>query len=98
MSLTSPVRVQFLGKVVDMPIVLQFFDDGGSCPCCAGAAFAIGSRSWRCAADQGGNREGAQSSFLLCSYGVLTASCGTCLDVVFWLSVTELSLAQITGR
>ena len=32
---------------------------------------------------------------LLC---VLTVSCGTCLDVVFWLSVTELSLAQITGR
>ena len=26
MSPTSPVRVQFLGKVVDMPIVLQFFD------------------------------------------------------------------------
>ena len=26
MSPMSPVRVQFLGKVVDMPIVLQFFD------------------------------------------------------------------------
>ena len=25
-SPTSPVRVQFLGKVVDMPIVMQFFD------------------------------------------------------------------------
>ena len=63
-----------------------------------GTAFAIGSRSWRGASDHGGNREGAQSSFLLYSYGVLTVSCGTCLGVVFWLSVTELSLAQISGR
>ena len=32
------------------------------------------------------------------SSGVLTASFGTCLDVVFWLSVAELLLAQFTGR
>ena len=63
-----------------------------------GTAFAIGCRPWRRATDQGGNCEGAQSSFLLYSFGVLTASFGTCLDVVFWLSVTELSLAQTTGR
>ena len=63
-----------------------------------GTAFAIGCRSRRRATDHGGNREGGQSSFLLYSFGVLTASYGTCLDVVFWLSVTELSLAQITGR
>ena len=41
---------------------------------------------------------GAQSSFLQYSFGVLTAGYGTCLDVLFWLSFTELSLAQITGR
>ena len=98
MSPTSHVRVQFFGKVVDMPIVLLFFDMVALVPVVQVQLLRLGPDRGVVPQIMEEIVKVSQSSFLLYSYGVLTASCGTCLDVVFWLSVTELSLAQITGR